>query len=460
MDLFAISDVRDVTFAIDENIFDSDSSKISASITDLQGNTVSISTSNEPDTEWHLDSSEEEANAFIEHQRNVNGTNFDLEVELITTPIDLDSDKISEFDDFETYSQLFGSEFKEHDDSGKPVGAWIRHLIQIGDDLLPKSELQVVGPFYRLSNSEPMQNVYRLLFLTKNADLAGDLSPRFMADRIRANRAFSDGQSLGESPHFLEWIDRMSRVSTLVDESHCRKTSDFLMVSAAFNFVSAMVRKHLGSFRQVVGTRPRPSKITNLQEVSLKWMAESTEMKEAFFKFTDSRYSIHARELGHLTGQQELLVEDHFTGVRIGLDQVGTGLSQVMPIFGEMYSESNDELDSKSIYIEQPELHLHPKYQAKFAELFCEFVSMGNRQMIVETHSESVLLRIQKWIRDGKISKNLVAIGFTSSKGRITAENGTILGGSNEVHNLELGSNGDIDLLPESFVDMRIADWL
>ena len=66
------------------------------------------------------------------------------------------------------------------------------------------------------------------------------------------------------------------------------------------------------------------------------------------------------------------------------------------------------------ICVEQPETHLHPRLQARLADLFIEATQEGGRgnQMIVETHSEHLMLRIQRRIREGSLNPSQVSVVY------------------------------------------------
>lgn len=74
---------------------------------------------------------------------------------------------------------------------------------------------------------------------------------------------------------------------------------------------------------------------------------------------------------------------------------VGYGVSLQLPIiFEALLSEQNG---GKTIVIEQPEVHLHPKLQAKFIETL---LSIGNKnQYIIETHSEHIVRKLQVLVK-------------------------------------------------------------
>lgn len=61
-----------------------------------------------------------------------------------------------------------------------------------------------------------------------------------------------------------------------------------------------------------------------------------------------------------------------------------------------------NEIDEETIYIEQPELHLHPAAQADLADLFVNCVLEGNngKRIVIETHSEHLIRKLQVLIAD------------------------------------------------------------
>jgi hypothetical protein len=56
------------------------------------------------------------------------------------------------------------------------------------------------------------------------------------------------------------------------------------------------------------------------------------------------------------------------------------------------------------IYVEEPEVHLHPKYQSLLADLFVEAFQKYNIRFIIETHSEYLIRKLQVMVADKDIS--------------------------------------------------------
>ena len=88
------------------------------------------------------------------------------------------------------------------------------------------------------------------------------------------------------------------------------------------------------------------------------------------------------------------------------LTNVGVGVSQVLPIIvGALLSQ-----EGSCLIYEQPELHLHPKVQARLADFFMA-MSMLNKQCILETHSEYMVDRLR--LRIAQSSDDSVRLGIS-----------------------------------------------
>jgi predicted ATPase len=74
---------------------------------------------------------------------------------------------------------------------------------------------------------------------------------------------------------------------------------------------------------------------------------------------------------------------------------VGIGISQVVPVI--VIALDGEE---RLLAIEQPELHIHPRLQAEIADLFVEAIQSNKHRFIIETHSEHLILRLLRRIRE------------------------------------------------------------
>src|SRR5437763_2025273 len=79
-------------------------------------------------------------------------------------------------------------------------------------------------------------------------------------------------------------------------------------------------------------------------------------------------------------GNYKINVREQNSGVEFKLNQVGFGISQLIPMMTLILRSKRDDL----ILIENPEVHLHPKLQAMFVDL-CILALNSGRQMVIET---------------------------------------------------------------------------
>ncbi len=91
------------------------------------------------------------------------------------------------------------------------------------------------------------------------------------------------------------------------------------------------------------------------------------------------------------------------------ITEVGFGFSQLLPIIGHCYRTK-----PSVITVEQPELHIHPRLQAELGSLFKDAYQNHDHQIIAETHSEHLMLRIQKLIRKKELKTKDVCVLYVS----------------------------------------------
>ena len=98
----------------------------------------------------------------------------------------------------------------------------------------------------------------------------------------------------------------------------------------------------------------------------------------------------------------------------VDLPDVGFGISQVLPVLVQCFYAPPGAI----VLMEQPEIHLHPSAQAALADVMIDVIHSRengrdrNIQLIVETHSEHFLRRLQRRIAEESVSQDSVAAYF------------------------------------------------
>lgn len=162
--------------------------------------------------------------------------------------------------------------------------------------------------------------------------------------------------------------------------------------------VEALLAAHKRSISPGYKKRAKP-----FQEVIATWLREMGLLK-----------AFEVKPIAANRKEYEVLVQTPSTGTSVTLADVGFGVSQVLPVIVECFYAS----PYTTILMEQPEIHLHPAVQSSLADLFIETVSSREDsadrkvQVIVESHSEHFLRRLQRRVAEGKIRTEDVALYF------------------------------------------------
>lgn len=131
--------------------------------------------------------------------------------------------------------------------------------------------------------------------------------------------------------------------------------------------------------------------------------------------------------------------------IDVSLKDLGFGISQILPVVVQSLAGYK-----KILTIQQPELHIHPRLQANLGDLFAESIDNRQNQFIIETHSEHLVLRLQRLIRTGKIKADDVSILYVSRDSS-----------GSSVQRLRLDDCGEfIDDWPGGFFPERLEELL
>jgi predicted ATPase len=127
----------------------------------------------------------------------------------------------------------------------------------------------------------------------------------------------------------------------------------------------------------------------------------------------------------------------------VSIADVGFGVSQTLPVIVALIVANPQQL----VYIEQPEIHLHPRAQAALADIIVAAVNRGVR-VTLETHSDLFLRRIQSLVAEDILAHDKVKLHWFSKD-----ENGFT-----QVSTSNLDTDGSFGDWPEDFGDVDLQE--
>ena len=133
----------------------------------------------------------------------------------------------------------------------------------------------------------------------------------------------------------------------------------------------------------------------------------------------------------------------------VDLPDVGFGISQVLPVLVQCFYAPPGSI----IIMEQPEIHLHPSAQSALADVMIDVINSRengaarNIQLIIETHSEHFLRRLQRRIAEDVVPQEKVSAYFANID-KIPAS----------LDPLQIDIFGNIQNWPENFFGDEIGD--
>ena len=140
---------------------------------------------------------------------------------------------------------------------------------------------------------------------------------------------------------------------------------------------------------------------------------ELVDETNEWLKRLEIDYELEAKPVGTDSGdlfEVRLIDTRRRESVSVALPDVGFGVSQLLPfIVQSLVSEK------QIISIEQPEVHVHPKLQADLGDLLAAAIKEPRQnRFIVETHSEHLILRLQRLVYEGEIKPEDVSVIYVS----------------------------------------------
>lgn len=178
---------------------------------------------------------------------------------------------------------------------------------------------------------------------------------------------------------------------------------------------------------------------TRNEKRSLGYRKRNKSFEEMIAHWLKALGLIHSFRLEEVAPNSNIfrtLVKNEPGSIEVSLTDVGFGVSQILPVLALLYYIP----DGSTVLLEQPEIHLHPSVQSELADLILTVSKTRNVQVIVESHSEHFVRRLQRRVAESSAEKNDIALYFFSTKqGRANYET------------LQLDEFGSIHNWPENF---------
>jgi hypothetical protein len=141
--------------------------------------------------------------------------------------------------------------------------------------------------------------------------------------------------------------------------------------------------------------------------------------------------------------EMQLLVNRSEEALRdmVNIADVGFGVSQVLPVLVALRAANAGQL----VYLEEPEIHLHPRAQVQLADILADAAKRGVR-VVAETHSSLLLRAIQTLVAKGILPAALVRLHWFSRDAE----------GVTHISSVTPDENGAFGDWPEDFGDVAL----
>ncbi|NUO19433.1 DUF3696 domain-containing protein [bacterium] len=162
--------------------------------------------------------------------------------------------------------------------------------------------------------------------------------------------------------------------------------------------------------------RGKGTKAMSLEERIATWLQELGMI-----------HSFRLHQLSDDKKQYQVRVKRAANSHEVLITDVGFGVSQILPVLTLCYYVPSES----TILLEQPEIHLHPAVQQGLADVLIDAAQTRKIQIIVESHSEHFLRRLQRRVAEKMIPQKDVRLYFcqhAESESKIEALDIDLLG--------------------------------
>jgi predicted ATPase len=171
--------------------------------------------------------------------------------------------------------------------------------------------------------------------------------------------------------------------------------------------------------------------IDNLEGVSQDLNELCLTSKVSAIPLNDTQVELQVARLPQMKGRANDMVS---------IADVGLGVSQTLPVVVALREAKPGQL----VYLEQPEIHLHPRAQTAMAKVLADAARRGVH-VVAETHSALLILGIQTLVAEGNLAPELVKLHWFERKEGMT-----------KIRSADLDATGSFGDWPEDFADVEL----
>lgn len=294
------------------------------------------------------------------------------------------------------------------------------------DEVVGKMYLEEYDPFSEMLLNEIRRHVHGNL---------GEDKVRQIASRLTlAEGPFFLAQALTAGADQKMWVDHIKSLETSIKPLRtlqrgvlCARLPEILRL------IDSTISAHFTAVRYIEPLRATAQRYYRKQDLAIGELdakgANVAQFLQSLPSWRRNEFDAVTRRLFGFAvkprpqgGHIELVLEQTKGGTVVNLADAGVGFSQILPILLQFWSSDASRSDHKTrisagisttLVVEQPELHLHPAYQATLADLFCETAAPrpANRtRVIAETHSPALVNRLGSLVADGKFKADDIQI--------------------------------------------------